>query len=125
MKTKKNNQSIKDCSKKILAVRDALDIFSGKWKIPIIGALIHFREMGFKDLQRTIDGITPKMLSKELKDLEMNQLITRTVLDTRPVTVIYAITDYGETCQDIIYELYNWGVKHRQKIMHQTIEEKT
>lgn len=112
-----DKKTIKDCSKKILAVRDALEIFSGKWKIPIIGTLIQFKKAGFKELQRMVVGITPRMLSKELKELEMNKLITRTVLDTRPVTVVYEITEYGETCQDIIISLYNWGEKHRKKII--------
>lgn len=108
--------TLKDCSTKILAVRDALEIFSGKWKIPIIGALIYLQESGFKELQRMIGDITPKMLSKELKELEMNHLVERTVLDTRPVTVIYSITDYGKTCQSVIFELHQWGEQHRKKI---------
>lgn len=111
------DKTLKDCIDKMLPVRDALQIFSGKWKIPIIGALIQFRESSFKDLKETITGITPRMLSKELKELEMNKLITRTVLDTRPVTVIYKITPYGDTCQKIIFELYQWGKEHRERIM--------
>ena len=109
-------KTMKDCSTKILAVRDALEIFSGKWKIPIIGALIYIEESGFKELQRMVGDITPKMLSKELKELEINHLVTRTVLDTRPVTVIYRITEYGKTCQSVIYELHQWGEQHRNKI---------
>jgi DNA-binding HxlR family transcriptional regulator len=112
---KKNTMA--DCSKKIMAVRDALEIFSGKWKIPIIGALIYLQKAGFKELERMVDGITPKMLSKELKELEMNHLVTRTVLDTRPITVVYAITAYGETCQDVIKTLHDWGEKHRKKVI--------
>ena len=115
--TIEKQKTMKDCSSKILAVRDALEIFSGKWKIPIIGVLIQFKEAGFKELQRIVEGITPKMLSKELKELEMHQLITRTVLDTRPVTVVYKITPYGESCQDVIMALYDWGVEHRKRMI--------
>ncbi len=114
----KNGVTIKDCSDKMVATKDALEIFGGKWKIPIIGVLIQFKEAGFKELQRVVEGITPKMLSKELKELEMNKLISREVLDTRPVTVKYSITEYGETCKDIIISLYEWGEKHRNKIIH-------
>jgi DNA-binding HxlR family transcriptional regulator len=109
-------KTMKDCSTKILAVRDALEIFSGKWKIPIIGALIYLQKSGFKELQRMVGDITPKMLSKELKELEVNHLVKRTVLDTRPVTVQYSITEYGKTCQSVIFELYQWGEQHRKKI---------
>jgi len=111
---KDKDKTMEDCSKKILAVRDALEIFSGKWKIPIIGALIHFEEARFKDLQNIIGGITSRMLSKELKELETNLLITREVIDTRPVTVKYKITSYGKSCQDVIFSLYQWGAEHRK-----------
>lgn len=109
-------KTMEACSSKILAVRDALEIFSGKWKIPIIGALIYLEKSGFKELQRMVGDITPKMLSKELKELEMNHLVARTVVDTRPVTVTYSITEYGKTCQSVIFELYKWGERHREKI---------
>ena len=62
-------ERMKNWSTKILAVRDALEIFIGKWKIPIIGAIIYLQESGFIVLQRMIGDITPKMLSKELKGI--------------------------------------------------------
>jgi len=107
----------------MVPVRDALDIFSGKWKIPIITALTFYETCGFKELEKIIEGITPKMLSKELKFLEENLLITRKVQDTRPVTVTYSITDYGKTCNSVMSELYRWGVEHRKKVFN--IEGKT
>ena len=102
----------------LVPVRDALEIFSGKWKIPIITALNFYETCGFKELERIIEGITPKMLSKELKFLEENLLITRKVEDTRPVTVTYSITEYGKTCRSVMTELYSWGVKHRKKVFN-------
>ena len=59
----------KTCIEKLMPVRDALDVFKGKWKIQIISVLIYFEKCGFKELQGLVVGITPKMLSKELKDL--------------------------------------------------------
>ena len=105
-----------ECGKHIMAVRDALDIISGKWKLPIIISLI-FGDKRFKQMEREIHGITAKMLSKELKDLELNMLVKRTVYDTMPVTVEYSLTDYGKTLKNVITELQNWGAKHRKKIM--------
>lgn len=104
------------CSRHILAVRDALDILSGKWKLPIISALI-FSDKRFKEMEREIPGITAKMLSKELKDLEMNDLVQRTVYDTMPVTVEYSLTEYGRTLKKLISELHNWGTQHRKHIL--------
>jgi DNA-binding HxlR family transcriptional regulator len=104
------------CGAHIMAVRDALDILSGKWKLPIIISLI-YGDKRFKQMERDITGITAKMLSKELKDLELNELVKRTVYDTMPVTVEYSLTDYGKTLKKVIGELHNWGAKHRERIM--------
>lgn len=111
-----NHKTPKVCIEKLMPVRDTLDVFKGKWKIQIISVLIYFEKCGFKELQDLVIGITPKMLSKELKDLETNLLITRTVSDTRPVTVTYQITDYGKTCIPMIKAMYEWGEKHRETI---------
>ncbi len=102
----------------MIPVRDALDVFSGKWKIPIITALTFYETCGFKELERIIEGITPKMLSKELKYLETNLLITRKVENTRPITVTYSITEYGKTCKSVMSELYRWGIEHRKKVFN-------
>lgn len=105
-----------ECGRHIMAVRDALDILNGKWKLPIIISLI-YGDKRFKEMERDITGITAKMLSKELKDLEINQLVKRTVYDTMPVTVEYSLTDYGKTLKKVIGELHNWGSQHRKKII--------
>lgn len=102
----------------MIPVRDALEVFSGKWKIPIISALSFYETCRFKELERIIEGITPKMLSKELKFLEENLLISRTVEGTRPVSVTYSITEYGKTCQSVMRELYRWGAEHRKKVLN-------
>ena len=99
----------------VLPVRDALDILSGKWKIPIIGALF-FGTKRFSEISRDVPGITDRMLSKELRDLEIYHLVKRTVHDTFPVTVEYSITEYGKTLQDVLEALRHWGMNHREKI---------
>lgn len=104
------------CKRMMLPVQDALDVLSGKWKIPIVIALT-FGNKRFSELSREIPKITDRMLSKELRDLEMNKLIRRKVFDTFPVTVEYSMTDYGKTLKEVIGALAEWGIKHRQKIM--------
>lgn len=73
-------------------------------------------KMRFMDLIREVDGIAAKMLSKELQDMEMNRLVSRTVLNTKPVTVEYEITEYGRTLSPIIDEIANWGIAYRNSI---------
>jgi len=108
-----------ECSQYILPVRDTLDILSGKWKLPIIGALIRGKKR-FKEMERQIPKITARMLSKELKELELNQLVKRTVYDTTPVTVEYELTPYGASLEEVLIVLGNWGVKHRKRILGKT-----
>jgi DNA-binding HxlR family transcriptional regulator len=105
------------CLEQMRAIHDTLDLLNGKWKIAIIGSL-GFGKRRFMELQRLVEGIGSKMLSKELRDLEMNELVKRTVHDTKPVTVEYELTPYGKTLEDIISELAKWGKIHRKRIMH-------
>ncbi len=104
-----------ECAKHLMPVRDALDMLSGKWKIPIIIALT-YGNYRFKELHRQI-GITPKMLSKELKELEMHQLVKRTVYDSTPVTVSYELTPYAASLRHVIDALRDWGLQHRKRLM--------
>jgi DNA-binding HxlR family transcriptional regulator len=101
---------------RILALKDSLELLSGKWKFCILLNLYNYGTMRFKDLQETSAGITPKVLSKELQELEENLLITRTVNSTKPVTVSYALTQHAIETQPVINALVNFGLKHRAKI---------
>lgn len=104
------------CQIRMQAISDTMSILSGKWKFHILGTLIEGNKLGFMDLMREVDGIGTKMLSKELQDLEMNRLISRTVMNTKPITVQYSITEYGATLTPLIDELANWGIEYRQSI---------
>ena len=105
--------SSETCQTRIVAIKDAMEILSGKWKFHIIGTLIHGEKLRFMELLREVDGIGAKMLSKELQDLEMNHLVSRTVLNTKPATVEYQITDFGKSMAPIIDEIAKWGIAYR------------
>ncbi|MDX1272639.1 helix-turn-helix domain-containing protein [Bizionia paragorgiae] len=104
------------CQVRMQAISDTMSILSGKWKFHILGTLIEGDKLGFMDLLREIDGIGTKMLSKELQDLEMNHLVSRKVMDTKPITVEYAITEYGATLAPLINELAKWGIAYRESV---------
>lgn len=104
------------CQTRILAIKDAMEILSGKWKFHILGTLLLNEKMRFMDLLREVEGIAPKMLSKELQDMEINQLITRTVLNTKPITVAYSLTKAGRTVEPLINELAVWGEAYRNAL---------
>jgi DNA-binding HxlR family transcriptional regulator len=116
VKPKGNNEKMAECLGILLPVRDALEVLNGKWKLPIIISL-SFGDKRFRQISKDIQGITDKMLSKELKDLELNKLIKRTIYDTFPPTVEYSITDHGRSLKKLINELRTWGDEHRKKVI--------
>lgn len=99
----------------MLAIRDTLDVVGGKWKLVLITILLSGKRR-FKELSREA-RITPRILSKELQEMEMNGLITRTVQNTKPITVEYALTPYSETLKDVLEAMDTWGQRHRKKII--------
>lgn len=105
------------CQLQLKGVKDTQDLLSGKWKTVIVAALYYNGKFRFMDLSRHIVGIAPKVLSKELKDLEMNQLIKRTVLDTMPITVEYELTLQGKSLNKVIEAMGEWGVNYRKSIL--------
>ncbi|MBL6446693.1 helix-turn-helix transcriptional regulator [Fulvivirga sp. 29W222] len=117
MKKKKAPERPTQCRVLIQGVRDTQDLLNGKWKTPIIGALYYRGKMRFMELRRELDGIAPKMLSQELKDLEMNHLVTRTVHNTMPITVEYELTEQGKSLNSIIDAMGRWGIKYREQML--------
>ena len=104
-----------ECQSMIRPVNDALDVLNGKWKLPIIIAL-SFGNKRFSEMSKEIPKITDRMLSKELRDMEMNNLVKRTVYDSIPVVVEYSLTEYGHSLDTVINELRKWGMEHRKRI---------
>lgn len=102
----------------VLAVNDTLNVISGKWKLPIIGSLL-FNKKRFTEIQRNIPKITPRMLSKELKDLEMNGIVKRTVYNTIPVSVEYELTESAKSLSEVLDKMLEWGLQHRKSVISQ------
>jgi DNA-binding HxlR family transcriptional regulator len=100
----------------ILALRDAIELLSGKWKFCILHNIYTNEVMRFKDLQEHAKGISPKVLSKELQELEDNLLITRTVNSTKPITVSYHLTEHALESYPVLESLIDFGIKHRNLI---------
>ncbi|OJX51868.1 MAG: HxlR family transcriptional regulator [Flavobacterium sp. 38-13] len=103
------------CAKAKLAIRDTLDVVGGKWKLVLLSVLRNGKR-GFNELSREA-GISPRILSKELQELEMNGLVSREVCNTKPVTVQYALTEYSKTLEEVLIAMEKWGNLHRQKVI--------
>lgn len=104
------------CPKNMLSIKDALEALEGKWKLLILFALSSGPKR-FKQTSAEVGGITDKVLSKELKALEANQLIRRQVYDTFPPTVEYSVTLHGLSLEKVMEELHYWGLAHRKQII--------
>jgi len=104
------------CPKNALSIKDALEALEGRWKLLILFALSTGKKR-FGQLSKEVSGITDKTLSKELKNLEANKLITRNVYDTFPLTVEYDITEHGKSLEKVMEELHFWGLAHRHLII--------
>ena len=105
----------------VLAVNDTMNVISGKWKLPIIGSLIYGKKR-FTEMERDIPGITPRMLSKELKELELNGVVTRTVYSTIPVSVQYELTRSGESFKKVLEVMVEWGLQHRKTVFGKKVK---
>ena len=105
-----------DCLAQILPIRDALDVISGKWKVLILTAIMRGNRR-FTEIQGSIPRLSPKVLAKELKDMEEHQLIERLVQEDYPVLIEYVATEYSRTLQKVMLELHDWGVNHRKRII--------
>ncbi|MBB5637250.1 DNA-binding HxlR family transcriptional regulator [Pedobacter cryoconitis] len=105
-----------ECAKGLQALEDTFYVIGGKWKLKIINALRIGGSSRFNQLQQTVTGISARILSKELKELELNGFIKRNVYTETPVVVTYEITPYSNTLGPVLSTLIEWGTTHRNKI---------
>jgi DNA-binding HxlR family transcriptional regulator len=103
------------CKRARLAIQDTLDIVGGKWKLVLI-SILRNQKMKFNELSREAN-ISPRILSKELQELETNGFVTRKVCNTKPITVEYELTPYSDSLSEVVDAMHRWGVLHRKKIM--------
>lgn len=95
-----------------MAIRDALNVVSGKWKLAIICTLLSGPK-GFADIERLLGTISPRMLSRELRELEVNGAVTRKPVEGNGRGHQYVLTASGRKLEDIVFMLASWGAEHR------------
>jgi DNA-binding HxlR family transcriptional regulator len=106
----------RECCESLPAIEDALYVIGGKWKLRITLVLIEGNKR-FNELQRTLKNISPRVLSHELKELELNGFVKRNVYSTAtPVVVEYEATEYSLSLTKVLDALVEWGTMHREKI---------
>ena len=98
----------------VVALKDTLNVISGKWKLAIVCVLLEGGRR-FSDIERLITGITPRMVSRELKELEINGVVAKSQSKENGISVTrYELTESGEQLKDVIVQMVEWGQKHRE-----------
>ena len=87
-----------------------------KWHPVIIHRLLTRGPLGFNALQEEVDGISSKVLSESLDDLEEKQVVSRTIVSEKPVRVEYALTELGESLEPVVTALEDWGNEHLEPV---------
>lgn len=94
------------------AVTSTASLIGKKWHPVIIHRLLTEGPQGFNELQDAVDGISSKVLSDSLDDLEEKALVDRTVVNEKPVRVRYSLTDRGKSLEPVIMAMRDWGQQH-------------
>src|SRR5688500_3491415 len=115
LKVGNNQPSEAQCKARLSSIADALYVIGGKWKLRIIVALTDGNKR-FNELQRLVEGISAKVLSAELKDLELNGFVNRNIFTDTPVVVEYELSEYAETLDGVLRSLSEWGAIHKEKV---------
>ena len=96
-------------------VATTIRLVGNKWKIFIIQRLLD-RPWRFNELRRSIDGISERVLADNLKELEADEIVTRTVYPEVPVRVEYALSETGESMRPIIASMQEWGLAYQERV---------
>ncbi|MHC3438697.1 winged helix-turn-helix transcriptional regulator [Natrialbaceae archaeon A-gly3] len=87
-------------------------VLGRKWHPVIVHRLLNDGAAGFSELESEIEGISSKMLSQALEDLEEHGLVDRTVINTKPFRVEYSLTEAGRDLEPVIESMYEWAIAH-------------
>ena len=110
-----NRMEERNFKDKIRFVQDTQFVLGGKWKLPIIISIYHGNKR-FNEILSSIPPITNRVLSKELKHLEENELISRKLYGDYPIKIEYNLTDYCHSITEVLHAMEKWGKQHREKI---------
>lgn len=109
MKNKQKQTQLRD-------VQDVLDVIGGRWKGAILASLCD-SDKRFNELKKDLGEVTSRTLTKELRYLELNQLVCRDKDEGNAVAVIYKLTAHGHSLEPVIGTLVQWGQKHRKLVL--------
>lgn len=98
------------------SVEAILAVLGGRWKAVIIFHLILNEVLRFGELKKSIPAVSQRMLTNQLRELEEDGIVNRTVYPQVPPKVEYSLTEYGKTLKPVMYTMREWGAIHMEKI---------
>ncbi len=96
-------------------VETTLKVIGGRWKVLILRELF-LGVRRFNELHRALTGITQKMLTQQLRELEQDGIVHRRVYPQVPPKVEYSLTDLGQSLEPVIEAMHNWGMQHSRQV---------
>lgn len=124
MKEQINSQPRRDPLQVECAVRAALDVIKGRWKPSILFALKD-KARRFSEIQAALVTVSSQALTAQLKQLEADGIIERTLLQEVPVRVEYRMTEFGGTLSKVLDQLDTWGNDYLERVDQQDSERET
>lgn len=97
--------------------RQVLDLIANRWSVLVIGCLAD-GALRFTDIKRKVEGISQKMLTQTLRQLERNGIVSRTVYAEVPPRVDYELTALGQTLYQLVGQIYDWTDTHFEEVIH-------
>lgn len=98
----------KDCP-----IAYTIAVIGGRWKLSILALLNDYGQLRYSEIRARLTGISERMLTLQLRELEEENLIVKTVYAEVPVRTVYALTEKGNTLKTILHEMTQWGEKSR------------
>lgn len=111
------------CKSEIASIMDAIYMISGKWRIPILLALMEGNKR-FSEIQKEVHKIASKVLAHELKEMELNGFVKKKTDDQSRAKTEYQLTDYSSSLKPIIKSLRDFGIQHRKKMREESYQRK-
>jgi DNA-binding HxlR family transcriptional regulator len=106
-------ENLENCKIDLDEIEFVLKVLGGKWKLYILTSL-YYEKKRFRQLERDVIGISPKMLVKELKELEAVGIVNRQTFNTVPITVEYSLTEHGLTLKPVLTQMKQWAIQFKQ-----------
>ena len=98
-----------DARREDCAIYAAMSVIEGRWKAVVLYKLMSKGVLRFSQLMKEIDGVSPRMLTKQLKELEKDGMLSRKTYSEIPPRVEYSLTDKGESIVPVLVAIFQWG----------------